>query len=129
VIIVTSMLDCSYIDRARECGADSLWYKEADERDIMEVVERTIKGEEVFPDKTPDVRIGDALSCEFSATELKVLRLLVEGMTYKQMAEELNISSETVKAHVGNMLAKTGFSSKTKLAAVVTSKRLIVNGF
>ena len=30
---------------------------------------------------------------------------------------------------VGSMLQKTGFTSKTKLAAMVMSKRLIVNGF
>ena len=129
VIIVTSMLDCGYLTRAREVGADSIWFKDASQDELMSVVERTLKGESVYPDKTPQVRLGNTTSYEFSEAELRVLRLLVEGMTYRQMADALGVTVDTVKAHISSMLSKTGFSSKTKLAAVVISKRLIVNGF
>ena len=129
VIIVTSMLDCGYLTRAREVGADSIWFKDASQDELMSVVERTMKGESVYPDKTPQVRLGNTTSYEFSEAELRVLRLLVEGMTYRQMADTLGVTVDTVKAHISSMLSKTGFSSKTKLAAVVISKRLIVNGF
>ena len=129
VIIVTSMLDCGYLTRAREVGADSIWFKDVSRDELMAVVERTMNGESVFPDKTPEVRLGNTTNYEFSEAELRVLRLLVEGMTYRQMAEALGVTVDTVKAHVSSMLSKTGFSSKTKLAAVVISKRLIVNGF
>ena len=124
VIIVTSMLDGSYLNRAREVGADSIWFKDVSREELMTVVERTMGGESVYPDKAPKVMIGNA-----SSYEVKVLRVLVEGMTYKEMAQALNISVETVKSQVGSMLQKTGFTSKTKLAAMVMSKRLIVNGF
>lgn len=129
VIIVTSMLDCGYIERAREVGADSLWFKDVSREELMTVVERTVNGESVYPDRTPEVRLGNATSYEFSEAKIRVLRLLVEGMTYKQMAEELGVTADCVKAHISSMLSKTGYTSKTKLAAVVTSKRLIVNGF
>ena len=129
VIIVTSMLDCGYLTRAREVGADSIWFKDVSRDELMSVVERTMNGESVYPDKTPEVRLGNTTSYEFSEAELRVLRLLVEGMTYRQMADVLGVTVDTVKAHTSSMLSKTGFSSKTKLAAVVISKRLIVNGF
>ena len=129
IIIVTSMLDYSYIDRAKEVGADSIWFKDVSREELMTVIDRTMAGESVFPEKTPEVRIGQATSYEFSEAEIRVLRLLVEGMTYKQMAEKLNITTDCVKAHISSMLSKTGFTSKTKLAAVVISKKLIVNGF
>ena len=129
VIIVTSMLDGSYLNRAREVGADSIWFKDVSREELMTVVERTMGGESVYPDKAPKVMIGNASSYEFTEAEVKVLRVLVEGMTYKEMAQALNISVETVKSQVGSMLQKTGFTPKTKLAAMVMSKRLIVNGF
>ena len=129
VIIVTSMLDCGYLTRAREVGADSIWFKDVSQDELMSVVERTMNGESVYPDKTPEVRLGNTTSYEFSEAELRVLRLLVEGMTYRQMADVLGVTVDTVKAHTSSVLSKTGFSSKTKLAAVVISKRLIVNGF
>ena len=123
------MLDVDYLNRARQVGADSIWFKDASQAELMTVVERTVSGESVYPDKMPKVMIGNASSYEFTDAEIKVLRLLVEGMTYKEMAQKLEVSVETVKSQVSSMLQKTGFASKTKLAATVMSKRIIVNGF
>lgn len=129
VIIVTSMLDSGYLARGREVGADSFLFKDAGCGELMAVIDRTMTGESVYPQRTPAVQVGNASSYEFSEAELRVLHLLVEGMTYRQMADALGVTTDTVKAHVGSMLSKTGFTSKTKLAAVVMSKKLIVNGF
>ena len=129
VIIVTSMLDVGYLNRAREVGADSIYFKDVSQTELMRVVERTMSGESVYPDKTPEVRIGNIVSSEFTEAEIRVLRLLVEGMTYKEMAEDLGITTDCVKKHISSMLSKTGYPSKTKLTAMVVSKRLIVNGF
>lgn len=129
IIIITSMLDYCYLDKARNVGAESIWFKDASAEELLSVITRTIDGECVYTDKMPEVSVGNATSYEFSEAEIRVLRLLVEGMTYKEMAQELCVTPDCVKAHVSSMLSKTGYSSKTKLAAVVTSKKLIVNGF
>lgn len=121
VIIVTSLVECSFIDRAHKAGVESFWYKDAGDR--------TMKGESVYPDAPPVVMIGTAKSCDFTPGELAVLRLVVEGQSYKKIAENLSISPETVKWHIKNMLQKTNFDSKTKLAVAVTKKNLIINGF
>ena len=96
---------------------------------LLEVMDRTMKGESVYPDAPPTVMIGTAKSCDFTQGELAVLRLVVEGESYKKIAESLCISPETVKWHIKNMLQKTNFDSKTKLAVAVTKKNLIINGF
>ena len=88
-----------------------------------------MRGESVYPDKAPEVRIGNIKSSDFTEKEIRVLRLMVEGMTYKEMAEQLHVTTDCVKKHISSMLSKTGNSSKTKLIAMVVSKRLIVNGF
>lgn len=88
-----------------------------------------MEGESVYPDTTPEVMVGTAKSCEFTRAEIEVLRLVVEGKSYKRIAENLEISHETVKWHISNMLRKTNFDSKTKLAVAVTQKNLIINGF
>lgn len=129
VIIVTSMLDIGYLNRAREVGADSIYFKDASQMELMKVVELTMSGKSVFPDKMPRVKLGNITNYDFTEAEVKVLRLLVEGLTYKEMAHELGVTTDCVKKHISSMLSKTGFSSKTKLAAMVVSKRVIVNGF
>ncbi len=45
IIIVTSMPEYSYIDRARKIGAEGFWYKDASEEPFMSVVERVMNGE------------------------------------------------------------------------------------
>ena len=129
VVIITSMLDYEYIERAKKCGADSLWYKEVGRDDLLDVMRNTMLGHNIYPDTTPAVQIGLCMSSDFTPAELRVLRYLVEGMTYKEIASELYLSPLTIKEHTRHMLEKTGYSSKTKLAAEVASKKLIVNGF
>ena len=79
IIIVTSLVECSFIDRARKAGVESFWYKDAGKEELLKVMDRTMKGESVYPDAPPVVMIGTAKSCDFTPGELAVLRLVVEG--------------------------------------------------
>jgi predicted ATPase/DNA-binding CsgD family transcriptional regulator len=51
-----------------------------------------------------------------SKRELEIARLIAEGLTNKEVASKLFISSRTVETHVTNMLNKLGLSSRTQLA-------------
>jgi DNA-binding NarL/FixJ family response regulator len=53
-----------------------------------------------------------------TARELEVLRLLVEGRSNRQIAEQLFISNKTASVHVTNLLAKLGVHSRLEAAAV-----------
>lgn len=108
-------------------GADSLWYKDADEMMLMQIISRTMAGEHVFPDAPPVVEIGTAKSTEFTKTEMRVLRCLVKGMTYPRIAEKLNVEVVTVKYHVTNMLAKTDLKNKLQLAVAVSDAKFVVD--
>lgn len=129
IIIITSMLECDFLDRAKDMGVESFWYKDFGKNNLLTVMDQTMKGNSVYPDKIPEVKIGYASSYDFTKRELEVLRLLVDGGTYKEIAVELNLSPETVKSHIRNMLTKTGYTSKTKLAVAVSNKKLIITGF
>ena len=129
IVMITSMVEFGFLEKAKEAGADSFWYKDATPEELLAVMDRTMEGESVYPDTTPEVMVGTAKSCEFTRAEIEVLRLVVEGKSYKRIAENLEISHETVKWHISNMLIKTNFDSKTKLAVAVTQKNLIINGF
>ena len=59
IIIITSQPECSFIDRAREAGVDSFWYKSATAEEIITVMDRTLAGECIYPDSTPILKIMD----------------------------------------------------------------------
>lgn len=126
IIIVTSQPECSYIDRARSGNVDSFWYKTVQEVELLEVMDRTMAGESIYPDTTPEINVGYAMSCEFTPRELEILRELTSGDTNNEIAEKLGLSAITVRNHIQNMLDKTGYSNRTRLA-VAASKSGIVN--
>ena len=90
---------------------------------------RTMNGEQVYPDATPEITIGNAKSVEFTPMEMKVLRELCNGKLNKDIAEDLCMSENTVKFHINNMLQKAGYSNRYQLAIDAVEQKLIVPGF
>jgi DNA-binding NarL/FixJ family response regulator len=60
-----------------------------------------------------------------TARELMILRMVAEGLTNTEIAAELRIGRETVKTHVGNILAKLGARDRTHAVTVAYRTRLI----
>ena len=126
IIIITSQPEYSYIARARAVGVDSFWYKTVIQDEFITLLDKTMAGERIFPDTTPTLNIGAALSVEFTERELEVLRLLVEGERDQDIAERLNITLRTVKMHVQNMMDKTGIRNRTALAVRVRDAGFVI---
>ena len=126
IIIITSQPECSFIDRARAIGVDSFWYKNANAEEIISVLDRTVAGESIYPDTTPDLKFGDAKSSELTDRELEVLRELTGGEPDAVIAEKLHMSLRTVKAHIQNMREKTGFRNRTELAVRAREIGLVI---
>lgn len=126
IIIVTSMPECSYLSRAREIGVESFWYKEEQRESLLDVMTRTMAGESVYPDATPELQLGLASSYQFTSRELEVLREMTGGDTNQEIAERLHMSVATVKTHILNMLEKTGFRNRTELAVRAREIGLVI---
>ena len=116
IIIVTSQPECDFVERARKSGVESFWYKDPSAEHLLDVMDRTMRGESVYPDKVPQVKVGMATSHEFTEREMEVLRLMTTGASNAAIAEKLVISESTVKNHIHRMLEKTGCESRTELA-------------
>ena len=116
IIAVTSMPEVSWMDRAKKIGIESFWYKEVSEETILEIIERTLNGESIYPIKTPEVKLGMTKSTDLTPREIQVLRLLTTGVGNDEIADSLGISLNTVKTHIQHLLDKTGFASRTQLA-------------
>ena len=128
VIIVTRMTTVDLIERARRANADSFWYKEIEGDELLDVMDRTMNGEHIYPDKTPHVQIGNMTSAEISGRELAVLRLMAEGNTDAAIAEKLCVGVPAVRYHVTQLLQKTGYQNRVKLIADLINQDFIVPG-
>lgn len=129
IIIVTSMPECSYLERARSIGVDSFWYKELSKESIINLMDRTMAGESVYPERTPEVMLGLASSYDLTDREIEVLRELTSGDSDNEISERLHMSVWTVRSHIKHLMDKTGFESRTKLAVAARETGLVIRDY
>lgn len=127
IIVTTSTAEAKWIEKARKAGIESFWFKEYSDIPLTEVMDRTMNGESVYPGTPPNPEFGEVTKNDLSGRELEVLRELTRNLTNEEIAEDLHISPYTVKRHIENMLAKTGYKSRVDLAVNARVLGLVVH--
>jgi len=117
IIIVTSLPEYSWIKKAKEIGVDSFWYKDENNENIIEIINRTMNGEHIYPTDTPLVKFGNVTNHDLTDRELEILKEMITGDSNQEIANRLFVSQGTIKRHVENLLLKTGFHTRTELVA------------
>ena len=126
IVIITSLPEVSYIARAKEAGVDSFWYKEAKGESLLEICDRTMAGESVYPFETPSISFGLIKSTELTERELDILREVARGSTNNEIADRLHLSVNTVRDYLKIMMQKTGFHTRTELAVRARETGLVI---
>ena len=129
VIILTGFVRIEYLARAITLGAAGLLSKEVDPERIPHAIGAVSSGDSII-----DREVLEAAFQEFNfATvserpeptstiepltkqELRVLKLVGEGLNNESIAQMLSVSRNTVKAHVSAILSKLGLSDRTQAA-------------
>ncbi|MEH7441293.1 response regulator [Heyndrickxia sp. MSNUG] len=121
VIIVTSFLDDEKVYPALEAGATSYMLKTSKASEIANAVRVTYSGQPVLePEVTGKMmmkmRQKNTLLPheELTEREMEVLKLIAEGKTNQEIADELFIALKTVKTHVSNILSKLQVQDRTQ---------------
>lgn len=122
VIILTAIADARALADARRVGADGFVLKRGRDFKLVEAIRQVADGRSAFPDATGDEGEDPRLS-RLTARELRILELIAEGRTNREIAEKLFLAEKTVKNYVSNLLAKTGFSHRTGAAAHLVEVR------
>ncbi|MGN6162740.1 MAG: response regulator [Marmoricola sp.] len=131
VLILTSYQDDDALFAAIMAGAAGYVLKEVKGSDLMDAVRVVATGASLIdPGLTARVleriRSGSPRARELSdltEQELKILRHITEGLTNRQIAEQMFLAEKTVKNYVSNILGKLGLERRTQ-AAVLASKLL-----
>lgn len=64
----------------------------------------------------PVASYGSEMRARLSDRELEVVRLIVEGLSNKQISDRLALSDKTVKNHISHILAKLSLTARTQVA-------------
>ncbi len=127
IILTTSAAEAAWEEKARSIGIEGFWYKEYSDLSLLEIMDRVMVGETVYPEEAPNVSFGWARRSDLTDRELDVLRELVGGYTNEGIAQRLCISVNTVRTHIQNILNKTGFDSRLDLAMNAKLLGLVVH--
>lgn len=126
VVMVTSLPEASWMDEARRRGVDGFWYKESEVTAMLDVMDRVMAGECVYPDAPPHTMVGRASSDELTSREVDILRALVEGLSNDEISARMHVSTSTIKTHLRHLLEKTGYENRTQLALAARLSGLVV---
>jgi two-component system, NarL family, response regulator DevR len=128
VLMLTSFADQGLLDKAIAAGAAGYLLKRVKPADLLGGIRKAASGEMLLDDSVVGgvvqrLQHGDEDSqvADLSPQEQKVLMLLAEGMTNREIGEQLYLAEKTVKNYVSNMLAKLDMSNRSE-AAVFAAK-------
>ena len=104
--------------------------RELELRIAMEAVRAAARGQSMLDPAVAGTVLQDLVSStevrrDLTERELEVLRLLAHGRTNREIAAELVLSGETVKTHVGNILAKLHLAHRTQAVVHAIKQGLI----
>jgi DNA-binding NarL/FixJ family response regulator len=126
VAIISGGAYAETISRARQLGAAAFIPKSASTDTIAQALAGVIRGESWFPEHeavpaASEPRLQDQLTT-LTPQQFRVLKYLADGKLNKQIAEKLDVSEGTVRAHVTAILRKLGVSTRTQAAILVTEQ-------
>ena len=127
-LILTSYDDDDALFSAIMAGAAGYILKQVRGNDFVDTVRRVAAGQSMLdPSVTAQVlerlRTGVPRDKELEALteqEQRILQLIGEGMTNRQIAERMFLAEKTVKNYVSSLLAKLGLTSRTQAAIFAT---------
>lgn len=126
VVIVTTHENPDYLLAALTAGAVGYLLKDVTRQDLLSTLRRVLRGESVLSSEIATRALQHLTGQQahhpgqpperLTPRECDVLRLVVEGLTNREIAGRLTLSVGTVKIHVEHIIAKLGVADRTQAA-------------
>lgn len=134
IVVLTSYHDDSLIFPALKAGAISYILKDMKMNKLAEAITKAHNGEVILHPKVAsrvlqnirrDSEKDNIIYTELTDRELDVLKLIANGFSNHQIADELVISENTVKGHVSNILSKLHLADRTQAAVFAWQQGIV----
>jgi two-component system NarL family response regulator len=93
--------------------------------ELVKAIRIVVAGRKYIPDDIAQILTENLGQEELTKTESSVLRMIVGGMSNKEIGFAMDISENTVKSHVQNIFGKIGVSDRTSAATMAIKRGLV----
>jgi len=122
VLAISSTFNSGWIVKAVQAGASGFVSKDASPEEIVNGLRTAAHGGVVLTaEQLAAVAAAPGMSV-LTSREKEVLRLVAEGKSNREIAQGLRIAVGTVRAHVGNILAKLGVADRKEAVATAQQR-------
>lgn len=127
VVIISSFAEAAVIKRAMENGADGYILKSASEKELHEGIRTVALGDKYLCQDVEDILKSNPHkeSINLTPREREVLKLTVEGYSMKMIADELNLSFETVHSYFKYIKLKMGVNNTAAVVRIAIEQGLV----
>ena len=130
VIALTSFEEKELVQNALQAGAISYLLKNVTADALAEAIRAAYAGHSTLAPEATQVLIqsarqGPEPGDDLTPREREVLALMVEGLTNPEIAERLNISRSTARAHVSQILSKLGVTNRAEAISLAFRLKLV----
>lgn len=126
VVLMTGVPEITFVERARQAGADGFVYKNTRLDNIVFTVQNTLAGYITYPQQM-ETPLSSA-TVKLTPHEVEILRRFCDGKKRAEIACELTVGEATLKKQITEMLSKTGFHSIAKLVSFALANDYIHPG-
>jgi DNA-binding NarL/FixJ family response regulator len=131
VLVMSMHKDEFHIANAVESGCDGYLNKDDRPEEVIAAVKALISGEKYYSKEIANILMNKIYNNPRHSTqpfltqkEKEVVHHLMKGLSSKEIASQMNISSRTVEAHRYNILSKFGLRSATELVKLVAEQKI-----
>lgn len=125
VIVLAEHAGDAEISRALKKGASGYICKDVTPAALTDAVRAVAAGRKYIPDDIARILSENLGQEELTRTEANVLRMIVGGMSNKEIAFALDVSENTVKSHIQNIFGKLGVSDRTSAATTAIKRGMV----
>jgi DNA-binding NarL/FixJ family response regulator len=125
IIMLTTYSGDVQVVRALKAGAQGYLLKSMLRKELVDAIRAVHTGRKALSPEASFALAEHAMTDELSPAETRVLRLISEGESNKEIAATLGVSVDTVKGQVKSILSKLDASDRTQ-AAMIAIKRGII---